>query len=103
MLPGGAGISPLCQCLSRETLAVLAVATKLTRRVLNTKFNIKYAPLCQRLDGLPLGIELTAHLMRLFSPRAVFDRLAAQHPLPSVIVRDLPERQPSLHATVEWS
>ena len=69
--------------------------------MLNTKLNVKYAPLCQRLDGLPLGIELTAHLMRLLSPRAVFDRLEAQHPLPSVIVRDLPEREPSRHATVE--
>ena len=61
------------------------------------------AALCQRLDGLPLAIELAAHLMRLFSPRAVLERLEARHPLPSAIVRDLPERQQSLHATVEWS
>jgi predicted ATPase len=61
------------------------------------------AALCQWLDGLPLAIELAAHLMRLLSPRAVLDRLEARHPLTSALVRDLPERQQSLQATVEWS
>lgn len=61
------------------------------------------ATLCNRLDGLPLAIELTAHLLRFLSPRAVLERLEAALPIPSVVLRDLPERQQSLHAVVEWS
>jgi predicted ATPase/DNA-binding NarL/FixJ family response regulator len=61
------------------------------------------AGLCQRLDGLPLAIELAAQLMRLLSPRALIDRLDAQRGLPASVLRDLPERQRTLHATVDWS
>jgi predicted ATPase/DNA-binding NarL/FixJ family response regulator len=59
--------------------------------------------LCQRLDGLPLAIELAAQLMRFLSPQALVDRLETQRTLPASVLRDLPERQQSLHATVDWS
>ena len=59
--------------------------------------------LCQRLDGLPLAIELAAQLLRLLSPRALLDRVEAPHPTALPTLHDLPERQKSLHATVEWS
>ena len=59
--------------------------------------------LCQRLDGLPLAIELAAQLLRLLSPRALLDRVEARDLLHTATLRDLPERQQSLQATVEWS
>ncbi|MFN8538968.1 MAG: tetratricopeptide repeat protein [Thermomicrobiales bacterium] len=61
------------------------------------------ATLCQRLDGLPLALELAAQLMRFLSPRTLLDRLDAQRALPASVLRDLPERQQSLKEAVDWS
>jgi predicted ATPase/DNA-binding XRE family transcriptional regulator len=61
------------------------------------------AQICRRLDGLPLAIELAAARMRHFSAGALCARL--ENAL-SVLVggpRDLPERQRTLRATLDWS
>ena len=59
--------------------------------------------ICRRLDGLPLAIELAAARIRLLDPPALLARLEnvldALGPGPV----DLPERQRSLRATIEWS
>lgn len=61
------------------------------------------AEICRRLDGLPLAIELAAARSRMLDPRALLaklgNRLDALGPGPV----DLPERQRTLRATVEWS
>ena len=46
---------------------------------------------CERLDGLPLGIELAAARVALLSPAAIRDRLAARLPLPGSGPRDVPD------------
>lgn len=57
--------------------------------------------LCHRLAGLPLAIELaTAHL-RLLGPRALLDRL--DEATASSSARDLPPRQRTMRATLDWS
>jgi predicted ATPase/DNA-binding CsgD family transcriptional regulator len=61
------------------------------------------AELCVRLDGLPLAIELAATQIRLFSPAALLARLVQRLPLPGSGPRDLPERQRTLHAAIDWS
>jgi len=61
------------------------------------------AEICKRLDGLPLAIELAAARVKLFSPKALLDRLDPRLPLLSGGARDLPERQQTLRATVAWS
>jgi predicted ATPase/transcriptional regulator with XRE-family HTH domain len=61
------------------------------------------AEICERLDGLPLAIELAAARTKLFSPKALLDRLDLRLPLLSDGPRDLPERQQTLRATVAWS
>ena len=61
------------------------------------------AEICRRLDGLPLAIELAAARLRLFSPLALRDRLGSRLDLLRSPARDLPERQQTLRATIEWS
>lgn len=59
--------------------------------------------LCQALDGLPLAIELAAARMRLLTPEAVLARLHGSASILGDAARDLPDRQRTLRATIEWS
>ena len=59
--------------------------------------------ICRRLEGLPLAIELAAARTRLLDPAALLARLAASLDALGTGAVDLPERQRTLRATVEWS
>jgi predicted ATPase len=61
------------------------------------------AEICRRLEGLPLAIELAAARTRLLDPPALLDRLAASVDALGTGAVDLPGRQRTLRATVEWS
>jgi predicted ATPase/class 3 adenylate cyclase len=61
------------------------------------------AEICRRLDGLPLAIELATARLNLFSPETLRDRLAGSLKALGSGTRDLPERQQTLRATIEWS
>jgi predicted ATPase len=61
------------------------------------------AEICRRLEGLPLAIELAAARTRLLDPGALLDRLSASLDTLGTGAVDLPERQRTLRATVEWS
>jgi predicted ATPase len=61
------------------------------------------AEICLRLDGLPLAIELAAARVRTLTPKAMLNRLACRFELLTGGKRDLPERQQTLRAAVEWS
>ena len=61
------------------------------------------ADICDRLDGLPLAIELAAARIRLLPIRAIRDRLG--HRLDAVIggPTTVPRRQQSLREAIGWS
>ncbi|HEV3480230.1 MAG TPA: adenylate/guanylate cyclase domain-containing protein [Gaiellaceae bacterium] len=59
--------------------------------------------ICRRLDGLPLAIELAAARVGLLDPEELLTRLDRRLPLLTSRSRDAPERQRTLHATIEWS
>jgi predicted ATPase len=61
------------------------------------------AEICRRLEGLPLAIELAAARIRLLDPAALRDRLARSLDALGTGAVDLPGRQQTLRATVEWS
>ena len=64
---------------------------------------VAVAGICGRLEGLPLAIELAAARTRLLDPPALLDRLTASLDALGAGAVDLPERQRTLRATVEWS
>jgi predicted ATPase/class 3 adenylate cyclase len=61
------------------------------------------ADICLRLDGLPLAIELATSRINLFSPEELRERLGSRLALLQRGPRDLPSRQRTLRATIEWS
>jgi predicted ATPase/class 3 adenylate cyclase len=61
------------------------------------------AEICRRLEGLPLAIELAAARTRLLDPAGLLARLTASLDALGTGAVDLPERQRTLRATVEWS
>jgi predicted ATPase/class 3 adenylate cyclase len=59
--------------------------------------------ICRRLDGLPLAIELATARLALFPLEALLERLDDRLALLRAGARDLPERQQTLRATIDWS
>jgi len=59
------------------------------------------AAICWRLGGLPLALELAAGKVKLLAPRDLLARLDTA--LSVGCTRDLPERQRTMRATLDWS
>lgn len=61
------------------------------------------ATICERLDRLPLAIELASARTRVLSLDQLSARLDRRLPLLTGGARDLPERQRTMAATIAWS
>ncbi len=59
------------------------------------------ARICWRVAGLPLALELAAAKVRLLGPSVLLERL--DQALSVAWARDLPERQRTMRATLDWS
>jgi len=64
---------------------------------------VQVASICQRLDGLPLAIELAAPLTRIMSSAQLAERLDDTFALLVGGARSAPARHQALRATLDWS
>lgn len=61
------------------------------------------AHICTRLEGVPLAIELAAPRVAMLTPHELVERLEPRLPLLADGAWDLPARQRTLRATIDWS
>jgi len=82
---------------------------KLRARAVESGFDIDSAnkdsvtQILTRLDGLPLAIELAAARIIVLSPQALLLQLKKRLDILKSNLRDVPERQQTLRATLDWS
>jgi predicted ATPase len=96
---------PLVELLQYPAVALFvqrAVAVKPDFEV-NRENASAVTEICARLDGLPLAIELAAARVKVLSPSSMRTRLAGRLQLLTGGSRDLPQRQQTLRAAMDWS
>jgi predicted ATPase len=60
--------------------------------------------ICEKVDGLPLALELAAARIKSLSPKSLLERLSqARFSMLTGGARNLPDRQKTLHNTITWS
>ncbi len=104
-------VPPSGENLSPEKLAEYAAVALFTDRAraaqpsfrLTARNAVAVAELCARLDGLPLALELAAARVRMLAPEAMLARLSSRLGILTGGPRDLPGRQQTLRATMDWS
>ena len=95
-------VETLSQCPAIELFLERAKAAKPDFE-LNRDNAIAVSEICTRLDGLPLAIELAAARIKVLSPASMLARLASRLQLLTGGAHDLPQRQQTLRAAMDWS
>jgi predicted ATPase len=73
------------------------------RLVIDDVVTAAVAEICRALDGLPLAIELAASRAQVLTPTQIEAQLAQPLTIGEHALRDLPDRQQTLQATIKWS
>ena len=97
---------PSVEALSKCPAVALFVQRALAAKPdfeLNKENASAITEICARLDGLPLAIELAAARVKVLSPSAMRTRLARRLQLLTGGSQDLPQRQQTLRAAMDWS
>jgi predicted ATPase len=104
-LPAGPATAPEAELAASPAVALFVDRARAVRPdfALTPGNAAAVAGICRRLEGLPLAIELAAARTRLLDPATLLRRLTASLDALGTGAVDLPERQQTLRATVEWS
>src|SRR5947209_713398 len=104
-LPDPAQVPDLAQLSAIPSVALFVERAREANPafVLTTDNAATIVELCQRLDGLPLALELATARLSLLTPATLLQRLEHRLPLLSRGARDLPQRQQTLRNTIAWS
>lgn len=97
---------PSIQALSRYSGIALFLARAIAAKPdfeLTRENATEVTDICLRLDGLPLAIELAAARVKVLSLASMRTRLASRLQLLTGGARDLPQRQQTLRAAIDWS
>jgi predicted ATPase/class 3 adenylate cyclase len=104
-LPAGADAVPVDELAASPAVALFVDRARAVRPgfALTESNAAAVAEICRRLEGLPLAIELAAARTRLLDPAGLLARLAVSLDTLGTGAVDLPARQRTLRATVQWS
>jgi predicted ATPase len=96
------GLQPLSQYSAVELFIQRCQAVKPDFKVTSENAPA-VAEICQRLDGLPLAIELAAARIKLLTPQALLARLNKRFDVLRGGTKDLPVRQQTMYGAIDWS
>jgi predicted ATPase len=104
-LPGDPAGMPVTELAAAPAVALFVDRARAVRPdfALTDSNAAAVAEISRRLDGVPLAIELAAARTRMLNPEALLARLSRSLDALGTGAVDLPERQRTLRATVEWS
>lgn len=91
-----------------EDFEAVQLFTNLAQRAspdfqLTTKDRTAVVEICKLMDGMPLGIELAAHWVRVISPQEIVEELREDIDLLKTEMVDVPERHRSMRAMFDYS
>ena len=101
-LPAGASDDEIAESPAVQLFADRALAADPGLR-LDLDGRRTVAAISRALDGLPLAIELAASRCHLLSPAQIHEQLSRPLSIGARALRDLPDRQQTLSATIDWS
>lgn len=104
-LPAPDPRSPLAVIASSEAVGLFVERARAVRPdfALTADNAAAVAEIADRLDGLPLALELAAAKLKVFGPGELRDRLRGRVDILGSGARDLPARQRTLRGAIEWS